>query len=76
MNQEEETYELMTPLERVLLIIKQIKTKIDPYSEIKIIDDLSYCLHVLASNNLYDAELVVKGSSGKELFKLGNAEME
>ena len=37
---------------------------------------MSYCLRVITSNNLYDAELVVRGSAGIEMFRMNNEQME
>jgi signal transduction histidine kinase len=73
---EDETYELRTPIERVLFILRSLKSKIDGSSEAKLIEDLSYCLRIIASNNLYDAELVVRGSAGNEMFRMNNEQME
>ena len=73
---EDETYELRTPMEKVLIIIRTIGARVDQQREPRVIEDLNYCLRVLASNNLYDAELVVKGSSGIEILGMDNAEME
>lgn len=73
---EDETYEFKSPMEKVLSIIGNLISRIDQSSEGKIIEDLKFCLKVLSSNNnLYDAELIIKGGDGSKFIHMKNEEI-
>lgn len=49
-------YDIRSPLEKVLEILGDIRDVIDP-SQDKMITDLNYCIKMISSNKLYEAEL-------------------
>lgn len=49
-------YDLRSPLEKVLEILNDVRDSIDP-GETKMIQDMNYCIKMIASNKLYEAEL-------------------
>lgn len=56
-------YGLKSPLERVLEILTKLRDQVD-LSERTVISELAYCIRVISSNQLYEAELIIKGISG------------
>ncbi|CDW90418.1 3 5-cyclic nucleotide phosphodiesterase family protein [Stylonychia lemnae] len=53
-------YDLRSPLERVLEILNGLRDQLD-IEETKIIQDLNYCIKVISSNQLYEANLDFDG---------------
>jgi prepilin signal peptidase PulO-like enzyme (type II secretory pathway) len=47
-------YDLRSPLERVIAILEEFKSLIDPGDE-KLNNDMSYCITMISSNKLYEA---------------------
>jgi Ion transport protein len=53
-------YDVKSPLERVLETLTKLRERVEP-SEKAVISELAYCIRVISSNQLYEAELIVKG---------------
>ena len=56
-------YDLVSPLEKVVSILTEIKNMIDQ-DQTKLIMDLNYCLKMISSNKLYEAELDIDSQNG------------
>eukprot|EP00347_Sterkiella_histriomuscorum_P005745 403355433 len=61
-------YDLRSPLERVLEILNSLRDQID-VEQAKVIQDLNYCIKIISSNQLYEANLDFDGNSGDENTK-------
>mmetsp|Transcript_7290 Transcript_7290/g.6445 ORF Transcript_7290/g.6445 Transcript_7290/m.6445 type:complete len:106 (-) Transcript_7290:298-615(-) len=61
-----EQLDLRSPLERVLEILNEIRDRLD-YGEDKTIEDVNYCVKMISSNKLYEANFDVDMNvSGKQ----------
>ncbi len=49
-------FDLRSPLEKVLEILNDVRDKLNVEEEI-LIKDINYCIKVISSNKLYEAEL-------------------
>jgi len=49
-------YDLRSPLEKVLEILADVRNAIDE-GEIRMIQDMNYCIKMINTNKLYEAEL-------------------
>jgi len=47
------------PLDQVIKILTSLRDSVDR-SERTLIEDISYCLKVISSNQLYEAEIILK----------------
>ncbi len=52
-------YDLRSPLEKVLEILAEVRDTIDP-TEHKMVSDMQYCIKMISSNKLYEAELNIE----------------
>ena len=52
-------YDLRSPLERVLEILGYLREQLDA-DELKVIQDLNYCIKIISSNQLYEAKLDIE----------------
>ena len=50
-------YDIRSPVEKVIEIIADVRDSLDPGENARIIADLNYCLKMISSNKLYEAEL-------------------
>ncbi len=53
--------DLKSPLEKVLEIMNNLRDKIDTQED-QMIKELNYCIKIISSNKLYEAELEFEGS--------------
>lgn len=49
-------YDIRSPLEKVMEMLNNIRDALDT-SEIKMINDLNYCLKMISTNKLYEADI-------------------
>ena len=50
-------YDIRSPVEKVLEIINEVRESLDPRENARIIQDLNYCLKMISSSKLYEADL-------------------
>ena len=64
-------YDLRSPLEKVLEILGDVRNAID-LDEVKMVQDMNYCIKMISSNKLYEAELDIEEiEEGRENDKTG-----
>ena len=56
---------MRSPLEKVLEILNEARDMFDP-TESKIIKDINYCIKMISSNKLYEAELDIGENEEQE----------
>ena len=58
-------FDLRSPLERVLEILNRLRDEVD-IDETRIINDINYCIKVISSNSLYEANIDLENPEGTE----------